>query len=689
MRSTLLRGPSAGLLVVVLAGAAAAQGANDCASATNVSGFGSFPVSTTSATDSPQQPGPCPTRHNDVWFRWTAPQSGGVHVSLCNLAGSIDTVLAAYSGSSCPTPANLIVCNDDSCGSKSAVTFAVTAGASYMIQAGAESTGATFSGSISFEAAAPPPSCAASAGPDVIVGSLMDINNVSSSGGVDAVSIGTISCNIGTSILSWSATTPAHPVIRQNLYKFEVVNGAGRFQHVGMSWLKHGFAVLPGDVCCACTGSGGGLWPGCSDPYNASTNGNQSSLGPNWQVNANTGAFAYPPASPPFSGARARRCQFQVAEMGPSGGAAGVRYFGEGHYVTADDAAAGNQNNNASWRELTCSAGEPSLSFVGATYQTEQAIRAWPRAESGVTLSDVQIPGDGLLVVGSRATSLGGGMHRYEYAVYNMNADRNVGAFSVPVPAGVTVANVGFHDVAYHDGDGPGDVNFSGLDWVGAHAGGAITWACEPEAANASANAIRWGTLYNFRFDADAPPVGGVLVLGLWKPGTPASVTASGTVPGTSAFNGFCAGDGSLVPCPCGNDGAPGRGCGSSGFALGALLAGSGNASIASDSAVLSSSSMTGTTCVFFQGSASMSPVAVDDGLGCVTGTIVRLATKTFAGGTSSYPQAGDPPLSVRGAIPGGGGSYYYQCFYRNASTSFCPPATSNRTNGVVVTWTP
>ena len=104
---------------------------------------------------------------------------------------------------------------------------------------------------------------------------------------------------------------------------------------------------------------------------------------------------------------------------------------------------------------------------------------------------------------------------------------------------------------------------------------------------------------------------------------------------------------------------------------------------------MLGATGMTGATCVFFQGDAQQPPVIVDDGLGCVTGSVIRLGTKSVVSGTSSYPQAGDPLLSVRGSIPPFGGTRYYQCFYRNAVAAFCPPATSNRTNGVRIRWGP
>ncbi len=156
-----------------------------------------------------------------------------------------------------------------------------------------------------------------------------------------------------------------------------------------------------------------------------------------------------------------------------------------------------------------------------------------------------------------------------------------------------------------------------------------------------------------------------------------------------SSATAFCLGDGTGAPCPCGNSGTAGRGCANSSFAAGALLTGAGNASVASDTLVLSSASLTGSTCVYFQGSLQQSPVVVDDGLGCVTGSVIRLGTKSIALNASSFPQPGDPLISVRGALPGAGGTRYYQCFYRNAASAFCPPATSNRTNGVAVPWAP
>jgi hypothetical protein len=151
----------------------------------------------------------------------------------------------------------------------------------------------------------------------------------------------------------------------------------------------------------------------------------------------------------------------------------------------------------------------------------------------------------------------------------------------------------------------------------------------------------------------------------------------------------FCPGDGSDGACPCGNSGAPGHGCANLFFADGGALAGSGVASVVHDRVLLRATNVTGPACVFFQGSASTPAVVIDDGLGCVAGSIVRLGTRPVSASSAAYPGAGDPRIALRGMIPAAGTTRFYQGFYRNAASSFCPPAGSNRTNGFVLVWTP
>ena len=374
-------------------------------------------------------------------------------------------------------------------------------------------------------------------GPDVVVGDIMGPANYTSSGGIEAFAIGTYSCNIGNVWLNWFANTNQHPVISQNLYKIKQVNGSYRLEQLGQSWLKHGFFALSDNLCCNnCSGTDGThLGVHCADPYTATRNGSQGGpgCGPKWQVNAATGAFTYPPANPSWSGTVARRLQARIVDLEPS--SPSVRYFVEAMYVPADEPSA-NRVNNASFREATMSGSGSAwtMGLVGSTNRAKPGIQAWQAVEPSVSLKEIDIPGDGRVIVAGKATDLGNGTWHYEYAVENLNSDRSVQAVSIPVQAGTQVTNVGFHDVDYHDGDGPGNVNFDGTDWPGTVGASDISWATQTVDQNVSANAIRWQTLYNFRFDANVAPVSGTVTLTLFKPGTPTTVAANGVpIPGT------------------------------------------------------------------------------------------------------------------------------------------------------------
>ncbi len=706
MHRLLSRLSSYAVAALALAGAVFAQGSDNCATPQVIVGTGSFAFNGTAATTGAQGQTESLCNFfsstavdNDVWFTWTAPSSGFAFLSLCaGTSSALDSKIAVYPGTGCPASGSALACNDDSCAYISEVGFNCTAGSSYVLQIGSFPGSGGISGAFNLSVgAAPPPTNCTSVGPDVIVGELIDTINATPVSGIDALAIGTYSCNIGNAQLNWVASSANHPVISQNLYRYKVVAGAGRMEQVGMSWLKHGFTALQDTLCCpTCTPSGTGarLGVGCADPYTAGLNGSQGGLGPHWQVDAQTGIYAYPPANPAWTGTVARRLQVAVADCEVTGAPGAARYFGEGQYVTRDDALAGNQNNNASWREvLVTSAGAGNFDFnlSGPTFRTQSAIEAWPQLESGVTLNTVSASGK--VLVASKATALGGSQWHYEYAVYNMNSNRNVGSFSVPVPAGATITNIGFHDVSYHDGDGNSSVNYSGTDWVGSVSGGAITWACQTQAVNANANAIRWGTTYNFRFDADVAPTSGTLTLGLWVPGTPTSVTTTGDVPSAGSFVAYCSGDGLdaqvTTPCPCANSGAAGNGCASSFNANGAHLAAHG--AVATDDVVLDGSGMNPTgNCIFLKGDANVpTGLAFGDGLRCLDGNLIRLRTKALASGAASFPDSTDTiTLSARGSTPVGSGlTGYYTVYYRNASAAFCPPETFNAANGFRISW--
>jgi cysteine-rich repeat protein len=363
------------------------------------------------------------------------------------------------------------------------------------------------------------------AGADVIVQGLTGVTNYTSSGGIEAFAVGTNSCNIGDTPLKWVASNNQHPVIGQSMFRLK----NGRYEQIGISWLKHGFEALADDLCgCNCQdpGTGSLLGVGCTDPYTSGLNGDQPRLGPHFEVNPHTGFYVYPHTAQGQSGNSIyKRLQVPISELDPAQNGGGT-YFVEGLYVTADDAAANNQDNNASYRQVAISgsgsAWSGSVTGMPTTQLEQPGIRAWADTDPGVTETDVRIPGEGLVLLAAKATDLGGGWYHYEYAIENLNSDRAVGAVSVPLDPATTTSNVGFHDVAYHSGE-----PFDGTDWANAVGGGEIRWSTTPYATNVNANALRFGTLYNFRFDANRPPAATLIRLEMFKPGTPGHVLAA------------------------------------------------------------------------------------------------------------------------------------------------------------------
>jgi Tol biopolymer transport system component len=158
-----------------------------------------------------------------------------------------------------------------------------------------------------------------------------------------------------------------------------------------------------------------------------------------------------------------------------------------------------------------------------------------------------------------------------------------------------------------------------------------------------------------------------------------------------SAFTSFCFGDGTGGACPCANNGAAGHGCQNSAGTGGAVLTGAGNASLSSDTVVLTASNELPTTLsTYLQGTSATQPTVFGDGLRCAGGTLKRLYTKHAVAGVTSAPQAGDASISVRSAQLGDtiqfGATRVYQVYYRDANLVFCAGG-FNVTAAIAVAW--
>ncbi|MFM7262008.1 MAG: C-type lectin domain-containing protein, partial [bacterium] len=131
------------------AGIASAQGANNCADAQFVKGYGAYPFNTAGATTDGVANALClfssqSNIFNDVWFRFVAPETFVVDVTNCG-ASALDSKIAIYDGS-CAGP--VIACSDDNCALQTRVTFATAAGSTYLIRVGSYSAASTGSGTI-------------------------------------------------------------------------------------------------------------------------------------------------------------------------------------------------------------------------------------------------------------------------------------------------------------------------------------------------------------------------------------------------------------------------------------------------------------------------------------------------------------------------------------------------------------
>src|SRR5438067_3467259 len=381
------------------------------------------------------------------------------------------------------------------------------------------------------------------AGPDIIVGDLPDVVQIDPAVGSQVgLGVATTSCNNGDQPVNFFALPNTdHPFFPQNLYrKSGGVDNLERFEQIGQSWIKHTFGADELDECnLGCNTNDctqfSQLCPGCADPYLAEENGWYDLLGSRAWVNPFTGAF--PSTAADHTGhahaGAPHRIRVNVTELNTTLNT-GATYFAEAAYLdpleyTWCQAHPGqcNMYNNPSYRKYLVS-GTTSFTFspVGQTARMQPAIMAW----TGATVNQVQPdPGnDGISFVGYKVTSPAPGVYHYEYAVYNYNLDRSIQSFSVPLGAGANLSNIGFHAPPQEPGwanDGTfNNQGYSSMPWTVTQNATSITWNTETFGQNQNANAIRFGTLYNFRFDADQPPQSANATVGFFKTGAPMSV---------------------------------------------------------------------------------------------------------------------------------------------------------------------
>jgi hypothetical protein len=370
-------------------------------------------------------------------------------------------------------------------------------------------------------------------GPDVTVSVLTDVFNGGVTDGIWGYNVGTTSCNIGETPVNWCdnaggcshLTWAQHPVIAQALYRLE----NGRFEQLSSSWLKHGFvstnsggACKIGEGCSQPPLGGNQLGVGCTDTYGGGLNGSRP-LGLKSEVNATNGVFPFPETFVPFSANYDQRIKVAQTELDPAIHTTAL-FWVDAQYVSDNDAQFGNGLNNASYRGVTVTAGTYNLPFSGSLVRERSGIHAWKAADAAVQIHNVDVPGAIVerYELARKVTPVDGDTWHYEYVIRNMNSDRSARVFSIDFPDNTPIANAGFNDSEHHSGE-----PYSTADWDVSvtQATGTISWGTSTFGNDPNANALRWGIMFNFWFDADVAPDAEIHTIGLFKPGSPTNVS--------------------------------------------------------------------------------------------------------------------------------------------------------------------
>ncbi len=383
-----------------------------------------------------------------------------------------------------------------------------------------------------------------STGPDIVYTSCSGVSTYGPLNGKYAYSLGSWTCNIGNSPVEWNiAGMNGAPGLAMNIYRMH----DGRLVQLGQSFVKHACCAAEGGGCAneagqavSCTSTVGNaeLGIGCLDSYSSGYNGGQNRLGPKSAVDPWTGAFST--YSTGTGDAIFKRCQVEQTDMSNTL-FPGAVWIGEGVYVSTREsqqstALNNNRNNNASYRLITNVTSGAMLTPTGPQYLGKPAIQAWRDhglganvPDSSVTVSQADIPGEGRYWFAYKTKDNNNGTWRYEYAVFNLSSDLAGGSFTIPVPAGVTVTNSGFRAPQNHSGE-----LYNNDPWTITRNSADVTFACAQNYnMNVNANALRWGNMFNFWFDASTAPAAGTqnATLGIFKPFTPTNISLPVSAP--------------------------------------------------------------------------------------------------------------------------------------------------------------
>ncbi|MGK7297452.1 MAG: hypothetical protein ACNS61_16800 [Candidatus Wenzhouxiangella sp. M2_3B_020] len=298
-----------------------------------------------------------------------------------------------------------------------------------------------------------------------------------------------------------------HPYLVWNMYR---LSADGRFEQIGASGTKHAFFSV--NSGCPCSG-GNVLWTGCGDIYSASSNDFDNFLAPRGEIIPVTGQWGRcfslfdadcdgsqdGGSDDPFDN---RMNVFESDLVEP-----GARYFVDAWYVVRDDV---DIFNTMGWREVeptwnpTTEGGIWTFPVVG-DYAQGRALDAWVDPVASDRRAVVETP-DGTVSIAVRASDIGNGSWRYDYAVANHDfmrtttagaepdlqvvSNAGLAAFELPLVAGTTVSTT---TSARAD-------RTTGQEWAAVTEPNAVRWTDPGDTP------LDWATTFRFSIVTDTAP---------------------------------------------------------------------------------------------------------------------------------------------------------------------------------------
>jgi len=379
------------------------------------------------------------------------------------------------------------------------------------------------------------PFCTTNYGPelDVQLTSLNALQQMARSNGLVALSMSTKLLNVSTHDVPWfwaidppggiQPVTGQHPYAVFNLYRKQ--NGA--FRQIGKSDTKHAFFST--NIDCDCPGAQV-IFSGCADVYSVANNANQFYFGPRSEVHAFSGQwnslgshFDVTDEEPTpdnfrshFSETNHFTHRLVVSESMLT--ATDAQYYVESWYLVQGDT---NEYNSMGFRHVTPMFSNGVWTFITQTTLTNgPAIDAFtPRnVTSEYQSHHVLDTAEGVVHTAVTITPLGSGIFRYNYAVLNLNFDRQLKSFSIPLSPGAVITNLTFSDTD----------SIASNDWAASVSDGWLNWGM------VETNGLSWGTLFSFSMEADAPPSPARAGLSSLEPGATNSYEVAILAPGVN-----------------------------------------------------------------------------------------------------------------------------------------------------------